>query len=124
MGGALDGFRILDLTWGIAGPLATMLMADNGAEVVHISAPGGDPLEMAEFTTGIEMQPMGKSAQRTTFFEEANRTAKALWGEYAGLKPRPKGWKPPKKVAAPAEATARMYPQTKNIGMPKNPRNE
>ncbi|MCI0769965.1 MAG: CoA transferase [Chloroflexi bacterium] len=42
MSGALDGFRILDLTWGIAGPLATMLMADNGAEVVRVSAPGGD----------------------------------------------------------------------------------
>jgi crotonobetainyl-CoA:carnitine CoA-transferase CaiB-like acyl-CoA transferase len=34
---------VLDLSWGSAGPMVTMLMADNGAQVTKIEPPGGDP---------------------------------------------------------------------------------
>ena len=43
--GVLDGVAVLDLSWGIAGPAATMLMADNGANVTRIERPGPDPFE-------------------------------------------------------------------------------
>ncbi|HEX4895595.1 MAG TPA: CoA transferase [Solimonas sp.] len=43
MAGVHSGLKVLDLTWGIAGPMATMLLADNGAEVTKIEPPGGDP---------------------------------------------------------------------------------
>src|SRR5262245_26116745 len=40
MAGPLVGYTVLDLTWGITGPLATMIMADYGADVIRVSKPG------------------------------------------------------------------------------------
>jgi len=41
---ALSGFKVLDFGRYIAGPYAAMLLADQGAEVTKVEAPGGDPL--------------------------------------------------------------------------------
>jgi len=44
MSGPLDGLRVIDCSRGTAGPRATGLLADYGAEVVKVEPPGGDPL--------------------------------------------------------------------------------
>ena len=41
MPGPLHGVRILDLTAMISGPVATMMLADQGAEVLKVENPGG-----------------------------------------------------------------------------------
>jgi crotonobetainyl-CoA:carnitine CoA-transferase CaiB-like acyl-CoA transferase len=43
MSSALEGIRIVDLSSGVAGPIATMLLADFGADVVKVEPPDGDP---------------------------------------------------------------------------------
>jgi crotonobetainyl-CoA:carnitine CoA-transferase CaiB-like acyl-CoA transferase len=43
MPGPLSGYRIIDLTQNVAGPLATMILADQGAEVIKVEPlDGGD----------------------------------------------------------------------------------
>src|SRR5438445_13297746 len=41
----LDDITVLDLSWGVAGPMAGMVLADQGAHVTRIEPPGGDPFE-------------------------------------------------------------------------------
>ena len=43
MAGVLEGVEVLDLSWGIPGPVTGMLLADHGARVTKIEPPGGDP---------------------------------------------------------------------------------
>src|SRR5437868_2662544 len=43
MSSVLDAIRVLDLSTGIAGPLAAMLLADFGADVLKVEPPAGDP---------------------------------------------------------------------------------
>ena len=44
MVGPIEGLRVVDCSLGTAGPRATGMLADYGADVVWVEPPGGDPL--------------------------------------------------------------------------------
>ncbi len=62
MGGPLQGLRVIDLTTVISGPVCTMILADQGADVIKIEPPGGD---IARRTAGDgAFSPMFVSSNR------------------------------------------------------------
>ena len=72
MDGVLDGLEVLDLSWGIAGPMATMMLADNGARVTRIERPAGDPFEAQ---TGYTVWHRGKRRAALDLTDPADRDA-------------------------------------------------
>ena len=53
MAGALDGFRIIDATQVISGPLATRILGDQGADVIKLEPPQGDTLRHMGGKSGL-----------------------------------------------------------------------
>jgi crotonobetainyl-CoA:carnitine CoA-transferase CaiB-like acyl-CoA transferase len=43
-----DGIRVIDLSEGVAGALTTLLLAEQGADVIKVEPPGGDPYRQIE----------------------------------------------------------------------------
>ena len=72
----LEGIRILDLTIWVQGPLASMMLADLGAEVIKVEKPG-----QGDFSRGAQSmfgQPQKFADGRSLMFEIANRNKKAV----------------------------------------------
>lgn len=70
-GRVLDGVRVLDLTWGVSGPAAAMLLADAGAEVIKIEPPGGDPFR--SLLSGYKVWQRNKKSAVLDLTEAADR---------------------------------------------------
>src|SRR3954467_9387489 len=69
--GALDGVLVADFSRVLAGPYATMLLADLGAEVVKVERPG----------TGDDTRAWGPpwdAAGRSTYFLGVNRNKRSV----------------------------------------------
>ncbi len=64
MPGPLDGYRIIDVTQMISGPLATMILADQGADVIKVEPPGIGDLTRAMGGTRRGMAPIFASSNR------------------------------------------------------------
>lgn len=80
--GKLSGIRVVDLSVFLPGPIMTMMMADQGAEVCKVEAPGGDPARGQEpFEAGQSVWfrnvNRGKHSMVLDLKSEAGRAA--LW---------------------------------------------
>lgn len=72
--GPLEGIRVLDFTRFLAGPYATMLLSDLGADVVKIEEPGGDHTR----TSGPYINTEDRDGDMGGFFNSLNRSKKGL----------------------------------------------
>ena len=57
MPGPLHGIKVVEFTEIIAGPLAGMLLADMGAEVIKVEPPWGDPWRLIQSFSATESRP-------------------------------------------------------------------
>ena len=69
----LSGVRVVDLSRQISGPYATKLLAEAGADVVKLEAPGGDPLR--RWTASQRELPPGADAALFQFLNASKRSA-------------------------------------------------
>lgn len=77
MSGPLKGIRVLDLTRVLAGPFATQILADLGAEVIKIERPGtGD--DTRSWGPPYVKDAQGHDTSETTYFVACNRGKKSV----------------------------------------------
>lgn len=72
MAGPLEGIRVVDLGFWVAGPATAGILADWGADVVKIEPPSGDPLR------GVYMQAGGIEVSINPAFELDNRGKRSI----------------------------------------------
>ena len=74
---ALHGIRVLDLTWVLAGPYCTKVLADHGADVIKVESMGRpDPTRFAPFmhlSRGPHTDP-----NTNGYFNEVNRNKRSI----------------------------------------------
>jgi crotonobetainyl-CoA:carnitine CoA-transferase CaiB-like acyl-CoA transferase len=96
MPGPLDGIRVIDLTSMVSGPLTTMILADQGADVIKVENPKG-----GDYTRAVSTRRGGFSAS----FLNNNRNKRSL---ALNLK-EPRGIELLKRLAAGADVLVQNF---------------
>jgi crotonobetainyl-CoA:carnitine CoA-transferase CaiB-like acyl-CoA transferase len=84
MEGKLSGIRVVDLTLFLPGPMMTLMMADQGAEVLKIEPPGGDPARaMGPFEAGesVWFRNLNRGKQCVALDLKTDAGKARLWDE-------------------------------------------
>ena len=64
--GPLSGYRIIDVTQMLSGPMATMILGDQGADVIKIEPPESGDLTRAMGATGAGFRRPSPSSIATS----------------------------------------------------------
>src|SRR5438552_11811684 len=79
MPGPLHGYRIVDLTSNVAGPLATMILGDQGADVIKVEAPdGGDATRGGTDRRGADRRGTDRRGGFSASFLNNNRNKRSI----------------------------------------------
>lgn len=73
-----DGLRVLDLSTEIAGPFATRLLADMGAEIIKVEPPFGDPLRRMKTSAALGHSAPLAEGEDGALFQWLNATKKSI----------------------------------------------
>ena len=104
MKGALGHIKVLDLTRVLAGPWATQILADMGAEVIKVERPGlGDDLRA--WGPPFLRDTQGKETKDSAYFLSANRGKKSITLDLAS----PEGQEITRLLAAQSDVLVENY---------------
>ena len=104
MTGALGHIKVLDLTRVLAGPWATQILADMGAEVIKVERPGlGDDLRA--WGPPFLRDAQGKETKDSAYFLSANRGKKSITLDLAS----PEGQEITRRLAAQSDVLVENY---------------
>jgi crotonobetainyl-CoA:carnitine CoA-transferase CaiB-like acyl-CoA transferase len=95
--GKLSGIRIVDLTQFLPGPMMTMMMADQGAEVIKVEPAAGDPArDQAPFEAGqsVWFRNLNRGKSSVVLDLKSDAGKGALWELIAGADVLVEGFRP------------------------------
>jgi len=98
MAGPLEGIRVVELGFWVAGPATSGVLADWGAEVVKIEPPTGDPMR------GVLAVAVGIDVPINPAFELDNRGKRSalMFSSQTCAPPRSRPWVSTTRLSRPA----------------------
>lgn len=95
--GKLDGIRVVDLSQFLPGPMLTLMLADQGAEVIKVEPPAGDPsrgLEPFEAGQSIWFRNLNRGKKSVALDLKSDAGRAALWALIAKADVVVEGFRP------------------------------
>jgi crotonobetainyl-CoA:carnitine CoA-transferase CaiB-like acyl-CoA transferase len=114
--GKLSGIKVVDLSLFLPGPMLTLMMADQGAEVIKIEPAGGDPARSQEpFENGLSVwfRGLNRGKKCVTLDLKADDGKAALWAFIADADVLVEGFRPGvmKRLGFDYEAVSARHPR-------------
>jgi crotonobetainyl-CoA:carnitine CoA-transferase CaiB-like acyl-CoA transferase len=108
--GKLSGIKVIDLSVFLPGPMMTVMMADQGAEVIKIETAQGDPFEAGQ---SVWFRNLNRGKQSITLDLKSEAGKARLWALIAGADVFVEGFRPGvmKRLGFDYAAVSARYPR-------------
>lgn len=113
--GKLSGIKVIDLSQFLPGPMMTVMMADQGAEVIKVEPPAGDParaMEPFEGGQSVWFRNLNRGKASVTLDLKSDAGREALWALIASADVFVEGFRPGvvERLGFGYQAVAARYP--------------